>query len=124
MFYRWTSFTRTRLIYSPLPLIKKTLLDKSRVVFWHHQILQPILYIFIYTTQTKPEMQHYISYSFPQKTNKLKGHCKFVPRMQPSLLDFTIAILEKTHKFLVFLGKMKEKNLPNEYEPLFIPKGL
>ena len=35
------------------------------------------------------------------------------------------AILEKTHKFFVFLRKMKEKKLPiNEYELLFIPKRL
>ena len=33
-----------------------------------------------------------------------------------------IAILEKTHRFIVFPRKMKEKKLPNEYEPLFIPK--
>ena len=26
--------------------------------------------------------------------------------------------------FLVFLRKKKEKKLPNEYEPLFISKGL
>ena len=35
-----------------------------------------------------------------------------------------IAILEKIRRFLVFLRKMKEKKLPNKYEPLFIPKGL
>ena len=35
------------------------------------------------------------------------------------------AILEKTHKFFVFLRKMKEKKLPiNEYELLFILKRL
>ena len=33
-----------------------------------------------------------------------------------------IAILEKTHRFIVFPRKMKEKKLLNEYEPLFIPK--
>ena len=33
-------------------------------------ILQFILYISIYTTQTKLETQHYILYLFPQKTNK------------------------------------------------------
>ena len=38
--------------------------------------------------------------------------------------DLQIAILENTYQFLVFLRKMKEKKLPNEYEPLFIPKGL
>ena len=42
--------------------------------------------------------------------------------------DLQIVILEKTHKFFVFLRKMKEKevkkNLSNEYEPLFIPRGL
>ena len=30
----------------------------------------------------------------------------------------------KAHKFFVFLKKMKEKKLPNEYELLLIPKGL
>ena len=33
-------------------------------------ILQHILYIPIYTTQTKLQTQHYESYSFSQKTNK------------------------------------------------------
>jgi len=32
-------------------------------------VLQPILYILIYTTQTKLETQHSVSYSFPQKPN-------------------------------------------------------
>ena len=31
-------------------------------------ILQPTLYIPIYTTQTKLETQHSVFYSFPQKT--------------------------------------------------------
>ena len=38
--------------------------------------------------------------------------------------DLQIAILENTYQFLVFLRKMKVKKLPNEYEPLFIPKRL
>ena len=38
--------------------------------FFGIYILQPILYIPIYTTQNKLEMQHFVSYSFPQKTNK------------------------------------------------------
>ena len=46
------------------------------------------------------------------------------PRYNHVYWVLQISILEKTHSFLVFLRKMKEKKLLNDYEPLFISKGL
>ena len=45
----------------------------------------------------------------------------YLTKKKPNL---QIAILENIYQFLVFLRKMKVKKLPNEYEPLFIPKRL
>ena len=48
----------------------------------------------------------------------------FLTKKKKKKTNLQIAILENIHNFLMFLKKMKEKKLPNEYKPLFIPKGI
>ena len=74
-------------------------------------------------------LQNYLSlfgrvrWQLPNEEVK-KGEREKVEKKKKKKSDLQIAILEIIYKFLVFLRKMKEKKLSNEYEPLFIPKGL
>ena len=82
----------------------------------------------MYLNNLEAQLNVILRQYLPHTQELLKDYYKFVPRIQPSILGFANSNFGKDIQVSCVSKKDEreevEKKLPNEYEPLFIPKRL